>query len=205
MVLAVVFGRASDAVTRGLPGSLAGCVSIVLSLALGCGGSIGGPDGTGGEQAVDDGSGGRGTGGVPTQPPEETGGTGGRLGTGGVPYVEPECPDEPPPPVEAECDPLLPADEAGCGAGSGCYPYLVYPYGEACGFPTFGALCAPASTGEQGEICGTTNYCAPGFMCVIGGTAGARCTQICSLMAPSGCPPGLICNETDVVGYGVCF
>jgi len=182
-----------------------GALGIGLFVAA-CGGAVGGPDdGSGGQSASVGGTGGHATGGVPGHMPDDTGGTGGRLGTGGVPYVEPECPDEPPPPVEAECDPLAPADEAGCAEGWGCYPYLVYPYGEECGFPTFGAVCAPASTGEQGELCGTTNYCAPGFMCVIGGTAGARCTQICSLTAPSGCPPGLICNETDVVGYGVCF
>ena len=82
---------------------------------------------------------------------------------------------------------------------------VVYPQGEGCGFPTFGAQCAPASTGAQGDMCGMGNYCEPGFMCVIGATAGARCTQVCSLIEPSGCPQGLVCNETDVVGYGVCF
>jgi hypothetical protein len=205
MVLAVVFGPARDGEKRGLGLRVVSLGLLASFLATACGGTVGGPDGAGGEPAMFDGTGGQATGGSPSNLPDESGGTGGRLGTGGVPYVEPECPDEPPPPVDAECDPLAPASEAGCEEGSGCYPYLVYPYGEACGFPTFGAVCAPASTGEQGEICGEVNYCAPGFMCVIGGTAGARCTQICSLMAPSGCPPGLICNETDVVGYGVCF
>lgn len=169
-----------------------------------CGGTVGGPDGSGGELPSEDGSGGWSSGG---SPPRGTGGRdvlgSGGEGSGGAPYVEEECPDEPPPPTVPECDPMNPKE--GCPQGQGCYAYLVYPYGEGCGFPSFGATCAPASTGGQGELCGSGTYCEPGFMCVIGATAGARCTQVCSLVEPSGCPPGLVCNETDVVGYGVCF
>jgi hypothetical protein len=211
MVFGVVFSFRS-ASGQGVPprgGRLFGfCLTwgLFVALAPGCGGTIGGPDGSGGEGPDDEGSGGLATGGSLIGP-DETGGRGGQgsggVGSGGTPYIEEECPDEPPPPVEPPCDPMMP--DVGCPTGQGCYAYLVYPYGEGCGFPTFGATCAPASTGGQGDLCGSGNYCEPGFMCVIGATAGARCTQVCSLVEPSGCPPGLVCNETDVVGYGVCF
>lgn len=181
-------------------------VSLVAPLlALACGGAIGGPDGAGGSGGtpVLDGVGGLGSGGLVIEPGTGGRASGGREGTGGTPFIEPECPETPPPPVVPECDPLDPT--VGCPSGQGCYPFLVYPNGEGCGFPTFGAQCAPSSTGGQGEVCGMGTYCEPGFMCVIGATAGARCTQICSLVEPSGCPAGLVCNETDVLGYGVCF
>lgn len=181
--------------------------AAMLLCAWGCGGTIGGPDGSGGTEP--DGSGSFGTGGQA----DDSGGTGGlgsggRLGSGGSgsggePYIEPECPDEPPPPIEPECDPM--AAETGCYEGYGCYPYLVYPNGEDCGFAVVNAVCVFAGTEGQGEICGMGSYCKPGFMCVIGGTAGARCAQICSPAESGGCPHGLVCNETDVTGYGVCF
>lgn len=124
-------------------------------------------------------------------------------GTGGV-YIEPECPDQPPPPVDAECDALDPL--SGCEEGFGCYPYLDYPYGEGCGHARFGTVCAPASTGEQGDFCGDElGYCSPGFLCVVGAAGGRRCGKICEPVADHGCPDGLICGETDIAGYGVCF
>jgi hypothetical protein len=120
------------------------------------------------------------------------------------PYIEPECPDEEPLPVLRECDPLDPF--ADCPMGEGCYPYLEYPYGEGCGQPAFGSLCTTASTGEQGDFCGDGgNYCSPGYLCVVGATGGKRCGQICEPVANHGCPSGLVCGETDVQGYGVCF
>ncbi len=125
-------------------------------------------------------------------------------GAGGIPYVDPKCPDDLPPPIEAECDPLFPYED--CREGEGCYPYLQYPAGDGCGFPTFGAVCAPASTGEQGAFCGEGGqYCAPGFMCVVGAAGGRRCGQVCKTVKDHGCPAGLICGETDVQGFGVCF
>jgi hypothetical protein len=126
-------------------------------------------------------------------------------GTGGEePYIEPDCPDEPAPPSYRECDPLNPL--ADCPEGEGCYPYLEYPYGEGCGQPAFGAICAYASEGEQGDFCGDDgNYCSPGYLCVVGATGGKRCGQICEPVADHGCPDGLVCGETDVQGYGVCF
>ena len=137
-----------------------------------------------------------------------TGGTSGD-GTGGnseeeEPYVEPDCPDEPPPPVNQQCDPLDPL--WGCEEGYGCYPYLSYPYGEGCGHASFGALCMPASTGEHGAFCGDEDgYCAPGYLCVVGAAGGKRCGKICEPVARHDCPDGLICGETDIQGYGVCF
>lgn len=171
---------------------------VVLSLPLGCGGHVDEwGKGTGG--ARDGGSGGAWTGG--------SGGVGAGAtesgGTGGTPYVEPECPDVEPVPAELECDPLDPL--VGCGDGMGCYPYFDYPEGD-CGAPTFGAYCAFADTGEQGDFCGgTLGYCAPGYMCVVGAAGGARCVKTCALDGSTECPDGLICGETDVRGYGVCY
>lgn len=129
--------------------------------------------------------------------------TGGSPATGGGdPYVDPECPDEEPPETIPECDPLDPYKD--CPTGYGCYPYLEYPFGEGCGHATFGAVCIPAGVGEQGEFCDDT-YCAPGYMCVVGATGGKRCGQICEPIRDHMCPPGLICGETDIQGYGVCF
>lgn len=172
-----------------------------------CGGVVAGdgPDGTGGALA----SGGSfpGTGGAGGAFPLPSGGTGGRVaetgGTGGE-FMEEQCPDDPPPPEEKECEPTDPY--ADCADGYGCYPYFVYPYGERCGHPVFGAECAPASEGDQGDFCGDgLGYCSPGFMCVVGAAGGKRCAQICPLEGESGCPDGLVCGETDVQGYGVCF
>src|SRR5690606_37346876 len=95
---------------------------------------------------------------------------------------------------------------SGCEEGFGCYPYLDYPFGEGCGHARFGTRCIPASTGEQGELCGSDlGYCAPGYMCVVGAVSGRRCGKICEPVADHGCPSGLICGETDIAGFGVCF
>lgn len=180
------------------------CLGLLGLGLLACGGAVGGPGGSGGTSL----------GGEPSSGGAWNGSSGGRVGSGGhrasggapgsggIPYVEPQCPDEPPQ-AQLECDPLQP--DVGCEAGKGCYPYLVYPQGEGCGSPVIGASCEFTSTGEQGEPCGVTNYCAPGFMCVNGAGAGALCAQICPVEGPSGCPRGLICVATDVLGYGVCF
>lgn len=144
-----------------------------------------------------------GTGGFATGGASGTGGYGTSGGSGGT-YIEPECPDEDPPPVISECDAFnLPS---GCEEGFGCYPYLDYPFGEGCGHARFGTQCVPASTGEQGELCGDDlGYCAPGYMCVVGAVSGRRCGKICEPVADHGCPAGLICGETDIAGFGVCF
>lgn len=179
------------------------CVVAILG---GCGGSVGGPEGAGGAlipipslTGGSAGSGGEATGGAPG-----TGGT--TIATGGSEpdYEEPDCPDIEPPPPTQECDPLEPA-ATGCGVGEGCYPYLQYPGGERCGLPQFGSVCAPASTGSQGDSCGDQQgYCEPGFLCVVGTGGGPRCARLCLTAEPT-CPAGLVCTETDVQGYGVCF
>jgi hypothetical protein len=93
-----------------------------------------------------------------------------------------------------------------CPEGFGCYPYLDYPFGAGCGHARYGAACSPVSSGVQGELCGDElGYCAPGHLCVLGAAGGKRCGRLCSLVAPSGCADGLICGETDVKGYGVCY
>ena len=149
------------------------------------------------------------TGGAPsaTGGAEASGGmseTGGQMASGGRIYMEPECPDEPPPPIEEECDPLAEEDE--CGEGFGCFPFLQYPNGEECGDPQYGAFCAFAGDSVQGEPCADgLNSCAPGFMCILGAAGGKRCAKICEPTVDHMCPGGLICGLTDVQGYGVCY
>lgn len=177
------------------------CLLLSLSLLSACSGKVRTIDGPDDETP----SGGSGGGPIDATGGFGVGGTGG--GTGGMPedpYIEPECPDEDPPPVYSECDPFAP--ESGCLDGDGCYPYLDYPYGEGCGHASYGTICVPASTGEQGEFCGDNGtYCAPGYMCVVGAAGGKRCGKICQPVKDHGCPDGLICGETDIQGYGVCF
>lgn len=203
--------------------AMANLLSCLLS--VGCAGEVGGPMGAGGGLFTGGGggqSGGSNAGGS-SGGAWFTGGSGaaggisasggagggqssggGETASGGSSYVEPECPDEEPPPIMQECDPLAPEDE--CGNGRGCYPYIQYPAGERCGFAQFGARCVFASSGAQGDTCGgtTQRYCEPGFLCVVGAGGGARCARICS-PGITDCSDGLICTETDVKGFGVCF
>ncbi len=159
----------------------------------------GGSSGVGGAAPSIGGSGGAPSGGA------GGGVTGGAGGTGGKPYEDPGCPDREPPPPHRECDPLDPW--VGCQAGYGCYPYVSHPYGSGCGFQQFGAVCQLAGTGMPGDKCGDgAGGCAPGHMCVVGAGAGKRCQKICGVQGgDSDCPPGLVCGETDIQGYGVCF
>jgi hypothetical protein len=168
-------------------------------LAFGCAGSVETIE----REDVSETGGADGSGGFATGGTAGSGGSEASGGSGGT-YVEPECPDEEPPPVDSECDAF--AAVSGCTEGLGCYPYLAYPYGEGCGHAQFGTRCVPASTGVQGDFCGESlGYCAPGYMCVVGAAGGRRCGQICEPVADHGCPPGLICGETDIAGFGVCF
>lgn len=174
---------------------------VASSLLVACGGQVGVDAGGGAAGAPSEGSGGSqidpGDPGDPDDPDKPP------LGTGGIPYVEPECPDIEPPPVYSECDPLHPYDD--CADGYGCYSYLQYPFGERCGQPQYGTLCGLAGEREHGELCGEFgSSCAPGLMCVVGAGGGRRCAQIC-IPGEGGCPSGLLCGETDVAGYGVCF
>ncbi|MCH2110877.1 MAG: hypothetical protein MK135_16285 [Polyangiaceae bacterium] len=119
-------------------------------------------------------------------------------------YEEEDCPDEEPPEPITECDAL--AAESGCPAGEGCFPFLIYPFGEGCGFATYGAECIPTGMAVQGEFCDDSlTGCAAGHICVVGAIGGARCAELCALAGVNGCAAGLICSELDIPGYGVCF
>ena len=127
-------------------------------------------------------------------------GSGGREG-----YDERECLDVPPPETLHECDPL--DSSAACVSDQACLPYIVYPDREdGCGKPGFGEVCWYAGEGRQGDLCsGVGTGCDAGFMCVVGAAGGERCAQICVPGDRETCPRGLICGETDVLGFGVCY
>lgn len=152
----------------------------------------GGADPTGGAP-----SGGGGTGGVAPL-------TGGVPGAGGT-IVEEPCEVVPPVKGMTPCDPLDPI--ATCPEGGACAPYSRFPKEGECGATVYGTYCARAGQATQGEICGSGNgeLCAPGYLCVVGATGGPRCAKLCSVFEPDVCPPGLICGETDVLNYGVCY
>lgn len=189
------------------PWTAALCLSWAASGWVACGGTVetlppkdeGGAGGSGGEgvggSADTGGTGGSGGTGFPTGG-ASTGATGG--------YVDPGCPDVPLPEPYYECDPLEP--DEGCPDGYGCYPFVSHPFGTGCGTQQFGAICSPAGTGRHGDLCGDDHGpCAPGFLCVVGAAAGKRCAQVCLLDEEHDCPEGLICGETDVAGFGVCY
>lgn len=156
-----------------------------------------------------------------TGPPPFTTGAG---GTGGLPdagvdalpdasedaaedvfsdYEDPGCPDMEPPPPEFECDPLAPTDQ--CDTGLACYPWVDRPFGDGCGFEVFGSSCLPPGPGTQGDRCGDEfEWCAGGHICVVGGSAGARCAALCDPTGADTCPNGLLCGLVDVEGFGVC-
>ncbi len=130
-----------------------------------------------------------------------SGGSGGSA-TGGT-FTDPGCPAVQPPPATIECDPVVSGTQ--CMPGAGCYPYVQHPFGEGCGAETFGAVCLPVGTSVQGEPCDDSPAgCAPGYICVIGAHAGRRCAKLCTFQGADECPPGMICGDTDIQGYGVC-
>jgi hypothetical protein len=183
-----------------------GAVSCTLlaatALVLGCGGQsareeddrTGGRTARGGSGGFAWAGGGRGGNGGTTP-------TGGRLTSD---FVDPGCPDPPPPEEVLECDPL--GDSKDCPLGFGCYPFVTHPSGDGCEPRIFGATCRAAGAGTQGSVCGSgTDGCAPGFMCVVGLQPGRRCAKICTDFDDTeACGGGMICGETDVEGYGVC-
>lgn len=128
---------------------------------------------------------------------------------GGSSSVEPDpidtgCPIQEPPPPDLQCDPF---DTGSCGPGSGCYPYVDHPEGGGCEQQRYGTACGPAGSGTQGALCGGgfgDDWCAPGFVCVVGQRAGKRCAQLCQLGAINQCSGGLVCGDLDVAGFGVC-
>jgi hypothetical protein len=188
-----------------------GC-ALVLALAFGCGGTTqhGGPSGAAGSATQG--------GGAPSRAGSSAGGSGGtgRAGapTSGGTRMDPDPPvDKPPvdagcpmadlPAPQLECDPFKAGD---CGPDLGCYPFVEHPEGNGCGEQQYGTVCLPAGSGTQGEFCGDDvgDYCAPGFVCVVGQRAGKRCAALCQLGKPNQCTGGLICGDLDVAGYGVC-
>ncbi len=153
----------------------------------------------------------------PDEPPAGTGGSGGYVffgGTGGEPvdagkekdafeeYVDPGCPDKPPPAYEYDCDPYNQGN-GDCAPGDACYIFVQYP-SEACGQEIYGAFCAPAGSGGQGAPCNGGLDCQAGYVCVVSGS-GNQCIQLCSLTGDDGCPPGMVCEPIDVEGFGGCL
>ena len=152
-----------------------------------------------------------------TDNPNGTGGAGGYVFLDGGPdahdahppppdvlsdYVDPGCPDKPPPIYDFQCDPYS-QQNGDCQPGEGCYIYVQYP-SEPCGQEIYGALCAPEGPGSQGSDCGGAQDCSGGFCCVVSGS-GNQCVQLCPLNGPDGCPSGLVCEPIDVEGFGGCL
>lgn len=192
-----------------------GSFALALSLAFGCGGSVvqgngdGEPEPSGGFGGSVSGSGGAagsraGTGGNLGM--AGSAGSSAQAGRGGSPEPDPVdtgCADIDLPPPNLQCDPF---DPAACGPGFGCYPYVDHPEGSGCDQQQYGTACAPAGSGTQGALCGggLDDWCAAGFVCVVGQRAGKRCAQLCELGRPQQCSGGLVCGELDVAGFGVC-
>ena len=118
------------------------------------------------------------------------------------PYEAPSCPPTPPPPVNVECDPL--ADDPGCPSGQSCFPFVDYPT-SPCEVERYGARCAPAGSGVQGQSCADTP-CAADYICLSTGR-GTMCARLCGLSpdAPDVCDPGLLCLPVDIEGFGGCL
>ncbi len=117
-------------------------------------------------------------------------------------YVDPGCPDAPPAATDFQCDPYN-QQSGDCAPGEGCYIYVQYPQ-DACEQEVYGAYCAAAGPGFQGDPCGGGPDCGAGLVCVITGF-GTQCVQLCPLSGVSGCPDGLSCEAIDVQGFGGCF
>ena len=116
-------------------------------------------------------------------------------------YVDPGCPDAPPPVIDNQCDPLHP-NPYDCPEGEACYPYVISPL-EPCEAEIYGAQCEYAGTGQQNDPC-YGEPCAPKHTCVITG-AGIMCVRLCDLKVPGSCPEGMVCEPIDVLGYGGCL
>ncbi|HSN99653.1 MAG TPA: hypothetical protein VLS89_15265 [Candidatus Nanopelagicales bacterium] len=162
-----------------------------LGLAAGCGDTVVRVDpdeGDGGDDRPDGGGGGSSAGDAGKDALQE--------------YVDPGCPDQPPPLYEFQCDPYDQFN-GDCLIGEACYIYVQYP-AEPCGQEIYGALCGPAGFGGQGDLCFGGFDCQAGFVCVVTGS-GNQCVQLCSLTGEDGCPPGLVCEPIDVEGFGGCL
>jgi len=150
---------------------------------------------------------------VGRDPDEGEGGAGGdpwTSGTGGADagkdalqeYVDPGCPDQPPPLESFQCDPYAQGN-GDCASGEACYIYVEYPP-EPCGQEIYGAVCGPAGFGGQGDPCYGGIDCQAGHVCVVTGS-GNQCVQLCPLTGNDNCPPGLVCEPIDVEGFGGCL
>ncbi|WP_129356725.1 hypothetical protein [Sorangium cellulosum] len=171
------------------------CVPLPgLGLAVGCGHTV----------IVDDPSVG-GTGGEAGSPRGPDGWGGGGADAGEDPldeYIDPGCPDAGPPITDFQCDPYDQASGS-CGPGEGCFIYVQYPR-EPCGQEIYGAYCALAGSGGQGDPCGGGEGCGAGFTCVVTG-AGTQCVALCALDGDDSCDPGFVCEPIDVQGIGGCL
>jgi len=177
---------------------------------MGCGGAVAHSDGSAGTLATGGKTSGR-AGATSVSGFTGRGGAGGNAGSETTPdggLVDPEpvetgCQPEDLPPPEIECDPFT---AGSCASGLGCYPFVDHPEGSGCEQQRYGTICLPAGQGTQGQLCGedSSDWCAPGFVCVVGQRAGKRCAALCELGAPNKCSGGLICGDLDVAGFGVC-
>ncbi|AUX43889.1 hypothetical protein SOCE26_053450 [Sorangium cellulosum] len=164
-----------------------------LGLAAGCGHTV----------IVDDPSADGGGGGQAGAPPDPSGGGGADAGTKPLDeYVDPGCPDAPPPITDFQCDPYNQASGF-CAPGEGCFIFVQYP-DEPCGQEIYGAFCAPAGSGGQGDPCGGLGECGAGFACVVTGS-GTQCVELCPLTGDDNCGPGFVCEPIDVEGIGGCL
>ena len=150
------------------------------------------------------GAGGRAQGGHAGRAGAGTGGAGApALDAGLDAYADPGCPDVGAPVEVKECDAF--SASPACPPGQGCFPFVDHPPGMGCGTQRFGTQCRAAGNGHQGDPCGTADAaCASGFVCVVGSQPGKHCVQLCPVGGQKVCPPGLICGELDVEGFGVC-
>ncbi|WP_437719190.1 hypothetical protein WMF45_23965 [Sorangium sp. So ce448] len=171
------------------------CVPLPgLGLAVGCGQTV----------IVDDPSADGGGGGEAGAPPVTTGGGGGS-DPGRDPleeYEDPGCPDTGPPITDFACDPYDQSSDF-CAPGEGCFIYVQYP-DEPCGQEIYGAYCAPAGPGRQGDPCSGGSQCGAGFACVVTGS-GTQCVELCALSGDDNCDPGFVCEPIDVAGMGGCL
>jgi hypothetical protein len=134
------------------------------------------------------------------------GGNGGKGGTGVAgepPFVDPGCPDIPPPEPVLECDVFDTGSPR--GEGFACKPQLEHPFGSGCDQQVLHMRCVLPGTGQQGDSCENgMSECADGFICVVGASHGAKCLRMCAPAAAAECPTGYVCGPTDAIGIGVC-
>lgn len=117
-------------------------------------------------------------------------------------FFDPGCPDAGPQIQDFQCDPFEQGN-GDCLSGEGCYIYVQYP-DEPCGQEIYGAYCAPAGWGQQGDPCNGGQECDAGHVCVVTGS-GTQCVQLCPLKGDDGCPAGFVCEPIDVEGFGGCL